>query len=145
MANLLRASTIIENNWKNVKYVMRKSWSRLTVNDVNNINDYTDLLSKLQEAYQISEVEAIEVVDDFIDKMSLDPDLSRLQELTEAFCGATYECTKKSRLRSMSRAQEKTALIYGDMTHFAVENPLKVLGLGILAPVAIKKIVQQAM
>jgi glucan phosphorylase len=146
MLTLARAITTIENNWDTVKSEMRQTWRKLTQEDVEGINNYKDLLEKLQTVYEVTEDEAVEKIKYFIDKISLEPNLTRIQELTESLHENASEAKEKITNQvksSLSSLQEKTSTMQEDLTSYTKENPLKVLGLaglGVLAAVVAKQL-----
>jgi hypothetical protein len=140
---IARASTIIENNWDAVKTEMRNTWRKLSPEDVQGINNHRDLIAKLQETYSIAEEEAAEKIDSFIDKLNLEANLTRLQEIKETLYEGASDAKEKIShgvKSSMNAIQEKTGDIQGNVTNFAKENPLKILGLGVLAAFVIKEL-----
>ena len=67
-----------------------------------------------------------------------------MQELKEALYEGASDAKEKigKQLKSSVDAiQEKTSDIQADISNYAKENPLKMLGLGILAAVAIKELI----
>jgi hypothetical protein len=140
---IARASTIIENNWDAVKTEMRNTWRKLSTEDVEGINNHRDLIAKLQETYSIAEEEAAEKIDSFIDKLKLEANLTRLQEIKETLYESASDAKEKIShgvKSSLNAIQEKTGDIQEDATKFAKENPLKILGLTVLAAFAIKEL-----
>jgi hypothetical protein len=131
MSALTKASTIIENNWATVKSEMRQTWRKLTDEDVEGISNYKDLLAKLQTVYEVNEEEATDKINYFIDKIALEPNLTRLQELTESLHANASEAKEKISNQvksSLHSLQEKASSVQGEVTTYTKENPLKVIG-----------------
>lgn len=139
--------TIIERNWEEVKNEMRKTWRNLTEDQVEKINNYADLVIQLKKAYDLTDDEKVsEKINKFIDKFDLQPNLTRFEE----FKNSLYETAENTKEKigtalksSAENIKEKTEDWSTQAVSYTKENPLKILGLGILAAVAIKKLVEK--
>lgn len=131
---------IIDNNWEAVKREMRHTWRKLTEEDVEQIYNYKDLVKKLEEVYEMTEDEISIKIDSFIEKLSLEPNLTRMQELTEAFHQKMTNAKETiGQKLNFSSLQKNVEDVQTAVTKYVKENPLKAVGLGVLAAVAIKK------
>jgi len=139
--------SIIERNWEEVKNEMRKTWRNLTEDQVEKINNYADLVKQLKKAYELSDDEKVtDKINKFIDKFDLQPNLTRFEE----FKNSLYETAENTKEKigsaikiSAENIKEKSEDWSSHAINYTKENPLKILGLGILAAVAIKKLVEK--
>jgi len=143
------AEKIIEQNWEEVKKEMRKTWRNLTEEQVEKVNNYDDLVKQLKKAYKVSEDKSEEITDKinkFIDKFDLQPNLSRFEEFKNSLYEGAENVKNKMSNAIQSSAdvvQEKTVDWSKEAAKYSKENPLKILGLGMLAAVTIKKLIDK--
>lgn len=141
----ISAEKIIEKNWDEVKKEMRKTWRNLTENQVNKIHNYDDLVKQLKKSYEIDEDDKIaEKINAFIDEFDLQPNLTRFEEFKNSLyesAGDKKEKLEKAIKQSAEDIREKTSEWTDYAVTYSKKNPLKILGLGILAAVAIKKLI----
>ncbi|MEO8401611.1 MAG: hypothetical protein ABI597_07425 [Gammaproteobacteria bacterium] len=121
---------IIEQNWEKVKQEMHKAWRNLSEVNINKINNYGDLVKQLKKAYDISDEDVEEKIHKFIDKFDLQPQVTGFLEFKN-YLSENAEATK-----------EKLEEWSNSAVNYSKENPLKILGLGVLAAVAIKKMLK---
>jgi uncharacterized protein YjbJ (UPF0337 family) len=58
---------ILKGNWKQVKGMIKKNWSKITDDEVNQMEgDYDILVGKVQEKYGYKKEQAREKVNDFM-------------------------------------------------------------------------------
>jgi ElaB/YqjD/DUF883 family membrane-anchored ribosome-binding protein len=144
-----QAEKIIEQNWEEVKKEMRKTWRNLTEDQVEKINSYDDLVKQLKKSYKISKDNSEEITDKinkFIDKFDLQLNPDRFDELKNAlYQSAENAKNKMSEAFNNSKdlIQDKTEDWSKEAINYSKENPLKILGLGILAAVTIKKLINK--
>ncbi|MCD6039627.1 MAG: hypothetical protein K0S27_1027 [Gammaproteobacteria bacterium] len=143
MSSKNKFELIIDNNWENVKAEMRHAWRKLTEEDVDAIQNYQDLVKKLQEIYEITEEQVNDKISSFIEKLNLEPNLTKLQELKEALYENTMHIKDKISEKINKEALQKNAKeVQHAVTEYVKENPLKALGLGVLASWAIVKMLR---
>ncbi len=136
------AEKIIENNWDQVKKEMRKSWRELTEDQVNDINNYDDLVKALKKSYDITEDKVKEKIDKFIDQFEPEENPNRFEELKKSLHESS-ESAKEKIGKTADNIREKTSDWADYAINYSKENPLKLLGLGVLAAVTIKKILEK--
>lgn len=150
MNNSERISRILEDNWEEVRDKMGNAWRKLTEKDMKGIKNFNDLVKKMMIAYEISEEAAEQKINDFIEKHSLEVNFSRLEELKNALqesaniAKTKIKDTVKNSVDATRESTEELTEYFKDksevLTSYVQDNPLKVLGLGVIAGIAIKKL-----
>lgn len=139
----IETAKILEKNWVDVKNEMRKNWRKLSELDIQKIDNHKDLVKKLKSLYKISEEEVEDKINLFIDKYDLKTDLSRLDEIKQAFYNKASDTKEKvgEVVKDSAEVIQEKAEVWTDfLSTYAKENPLKTLGLGVVAGIAIKKL-----
>ncbi len=140
MSNQDNIALIIDNNWEKVKSEMHHTWRKLTDKDINETNNYKDLVKKLQDVYSLSEEEISAKINTFSEKLSLKPNLTRMQELKEALYEyASNVKDKISKNFNVNSLQKNAGEMQSVIVKYVKVNPLKSIGFGVLATVLIKK------
>lgn len=138
---------IIEKNWQAVKKEMHKTWRNLTEEQIGKIENYDDLVAALKKAYNITDDEKIiDKINKFIDKFDLTADLTLLEEFKNALFDKAIdakESIENAIKVSTDTVKEKTSDWSNQALAYSKENPLKMLGLGVVTALVIKKMLHK--
>jgi uncharacterized protein YjbJ (UPF0337 family) len=140
----MTANTIakdIKGNWSDIQSKVKSHWKKLSSKDLAEIEgSYTRLIEKVEDAYEFTKEEATEKVHEYIEKLGLskadvEPDNTLLDKANMA-----KDIFEKSITDSLGKIKETSEGIHEEITDYVKDNPLKSVGLAILAGVVTGKL-----
>ena len=132
----------IKSNWGDIKSQVKRHWKKLSSKDLAEIEgSYARLIEKVEGAYEITKEEATEKVHEYIQKLGLseaDLELEDSNLLEKAKMAKSMFET--SIAESLGKIKDTSESVHEDINEYVKANPLKSVGLAVLAGVVTGKL-----